>query len=98
MKSHVKIEDYDSAELSNAEGALRTQGYRLVRKESEREVLPREYIKQEYRRSIKYFGEQRRWTLRWRVSRIFGKSGEIVESVLRIQENIFFLQRIPFPS
>ncbi len=67
MRSHIKIEDYDRAELAAAEGALRNEGYRLVRKESEKDLLPREYIKQEFAKSMKSSGGQGQWTLRWRV-------------------------------
>jgi len=68
MTSCIKIEDYDRAELAAAEGTLRREGYRLVPKDSEKELLPREYLKQEFSRSMKSSWEQRRWTLRWRVS------------------------------
>jgi hypothetical protein len=68
MRSHIKIEDYDNAELATAESALRKQGYRLVRKNSENKLLPGEYIRQEHSRSMNSAGEQPRWTLRWRVS------------------------------
>ncbi len=68
MRPHIKIENYDSAGLSKAERALREQGYRLVRKKSENDLLPGEYIRQEYSRSSDANGEQRRWMLRWRVS------------------------------
>ena len=68
MRPHIKIENYDGAELSNAENILREQGYRLVRKKSENDLLPGEYIRQEYSWSLNSIGEQRRWILRWRVS------------------------------
>ena len=68
MRSHIKIKDYDGAEFSNAESKLREQGYRLVRKKSEKDLLPGEYIRQEYFRSMNSSGEQSGGTLRWRVS------------------------------
>jgi hypothetical protein len=68
MRSHIKIEDYNRAELSNAESKLREQGYRLVRKKSEKDLLPGEYIRQEYSRAMNSSGEQSGGTLRWRVS------------------------------
>ncbi len=68
MRSHIKIENYGSAELSSAESTLREQGYRLVRKNSENDLLPGEYIRQEHSRARNSSGERRRWTLRWRVS------------------------------
>jgi hypothetical protein len=68
MRFHIKIENYDRAELSNIESKLRTQGYRLARKNSESDLLPGEFIRQEHSRSMNSLGEQRRWTLRWRVS------------------------------
>jgi hypothetical protein len=68
MRSHIKIEDYNRAGLSNAESTLRKQGYRLVRKDNENDLLPGEYIRQEYSRSMNSSGEQRSWTLRWRVT------------------------------
>ncbi len=66
MKSRIKIEDYNRMELAEAEGALRRQGYRLVRKISESDLLPQEYIRQEFSRSMNSSGDQRKWTLRWR--------------------------------
>jgi hypothetical protein len=68
MRSHIKIEDYDEAGLFKAESILREQGYRLVRKDSENDLLPGEYIRQEHSRSMNSSGEKRRGTLRWRVS------------------------------
>ncbi len=68
MRFHIKIENYGSAELSGAESTLREQGYRLVRKKSENDLLPGEYIRQEHSWSLDVIGEQRRWMLRWRVS------------------------------
>jgi hypothetical protein len=68
MRPHIKIENYGSAELSNAESTLREQGYRLVRKNSENDLLPGEYIRQKRSWSLNSLGEQRRWVLRWRVS------------------------------
>ncbi len=68
MRFHIKIENYGCAEFSSAESTLHGQGYRLVRKKSENDLLPGEYIRQEYSRSLDAIGEQRRWMLRWRVS------------------------------
>ncbi len=67
MRFHIKIENYGSDELSSAENTLREQGYRLVRKKSENDLLPGEYIRQEYSRSLNAIGQQRGWMLRWRV-------------------------------
>jgi hypothetical protein len=67
MRSHIKIEDYDDVELFKAESNLREQGYRLVRKQSEKYLLPGEYIKPKFSRFLHSSGEQGRWTLRWRV-------------------------------
>ncbi len=68
MKFHIKIENYGSAELPSAESTLQEQGYRLVGKKSENDLLPGEYIRQELSWSLEVIGEQRRWMLRWRVS------------------------------
>jgi hypothetical protein len=68
MRSHIKIQDYDDAELFKAEINLQEQGYRLVRKKSEKDLLPGEYIKQKFSRFLHSSGEQSRWTLRWRVN------------------------------
>jgi hypothetical protein len=68
MRFHIIIENYADGELSTTESKLRKQGYRLVRKNSESDLLPGEFIKQEHSRSMNSFGEERRWTLRWRVS------------------------------
>ena len=63
MRSHIKIEDYEGAELSNAESTLREQGYRLVRKKSENDLLPGEYIRQEYSWSMNSSDKHHRGTL-----------------------------------
>ena len=68
MKSHIKIEDYEGAELALAESRLREQGYRLVRKISENDLLPGEYIRQENSRSQNSSGRRPGGTLRWRVT------------------------------
>lgn len=68
MKSHIKIEDYDGAEFAAAENRLRKQGYRLVRKISENDLLPGEYIRQENFRSKNSSGVRPGGTLRWRVA------------------------------
>jgi hypothetical protein len=68
MKSHIKIEDYDGAELVTVESRLREQGYRLVRKRSENDLLPGEYIRQEFSTPIDPFGVPTKGTLRWRLS------------------------------
>jgi hypothetical protein len=68
MRYHIKIENYAGAELSNIESKLRKQGYRLVYKNGENDLLPGEFIKQEHSRSMNSSAEQRRGTLRWRVS------------------------------
>jgi hypothetical protein len=68
MRFHIIIENYADAELSTTESKLRKQGYRLVRKNSEGDLLPSEFIKQEHSRSMNSLGEEHRWTLRWRVS------------------------------
>jgi hypothetical protein len=68
MRSHIKIEDYDEVGLLKAESNLQEQGYRLVRKQSEKDLLPGEYIRQEFSRFLHSSGEQGRWTLRWRVN------------------------------
>jgi hypothetical protein len=67
MRFHIKIENYDGAEFTKIQNNLRKQGYRLVRKNSEKDLLPGEFIRQEHSRSMNSFGEERRWTLRWRV-------------------------------
>ena len=67
MRLHIKIQDYDGAGLSAAESNLRQEGYRLVFKNSESDLLPGEYIKQDHSWSVNSFGEQHRCTLRWRV-------------------------------
>ena len=68
MRHHIKIENYAGAELSNFESKLRKQGYRLVYKNGENDLLPGEYIRQEYPGALNSSAEQRRGTLRWRVS------------------------------
>jgi len=68
MRSHIIIEDYDEAGLFKVESNLREQGYRLVRKQSEKDLLPGEYIKQKFSRFLHSSGKQGRWTLRWRVN------------------------------
>jgi hypothetical protein len=68
MRSHTKIEDYDGAALLNAEKNLREQGYRLVRKNSEKDLLPGEYIRQKHSVSVGSHGAKQRGSLRWRVS------------------------------
>jgi hypothetical protein len=67
MKFHIKIEDYDGAEFAAAENRFRKQGYRRVRKISENNLLPGEYIRQENFRSKDSCGGRPGGTLRWRV-------------------------------
>jgi len=68
VKSHIKIKDFDAPELAKAESRLREQGYRLVRRKSENDLLPGQYIKQDFAMAINSSGGGRRWTLRWRSS------------------------------
>ncbi len=68
MRFHIKIENYGCAEFSSAESTLHEEGYRLVLKKNEKDLLPGEYIRQEYSWSLDVIGEQRRWIVRWRVS------------------------------
>lgn len=68
MKSHIKIEDYEGKELLEAEKALRRNGYRLVRKKSENDLLPGEYIRQIFPRSSDPSAGRLKGTLRWRAA------------------------------
>jgi hypothetical protein len=59
MRSHIKIENYGEVELFKAESDLQEQGYRLVRKQSEKDLLPGEYIRQEFSRFFAFFRRKR---------------------------------------
>lgn len=67
MRSHIKIEDYNNAELVVAENKLREEGYRLVRKKGENDLLPGEYIRQIFFASIDPAAKPSNGTLRWRI-------------------------------
>src|SRR5512136_1636084 len=67
VKSHIKIEMFDGAELCNVEGKLRKQGYRLVHKNNENDLLPGEFIKEKFFSTIDSPEAKPKWYLSWRV-------------------------------